>query len=281
MLIIHDGNSDFFGAHESHTLEDGSECGVHIQGGERRLLCLTPRTFASGEHPFAVPFSQSGIDLGFGAGVTIPESEWQARIQELTAKEARIDDQCNFPPSDQNGLSYCWTNSANNAATTKRVMQGHPFVQWSAASVGALITGYRNVGGNGGDSLQYLAEHGSVDAKLWGNNDLNRSLDNPQTQGNRQFHKVLKFIECQNQAERISCGLAGFPRINDYAWWGHSVMGVTPRWIDGTIADAIRNSWGDWGEKNKYGQPGFGAIQGGKMETDGCYAVIEVTAANQ
>lgn len=263
-------------------LEDNRVIGAHIHNGEDRLLSAVPRPamYGPGRIPGVVPFSQSSIDAGFGAGVTIPKSEWQARIQEIEERESGVDHWCNFDPWDQNGLPYCWCNGGTQAASTKRVMQGHPFVHISAASVGGPVSGYRRVGGWGGDTINYLSQYGGVDAKYWPNNAVDSSLDNTQTKENRKNYKVLEWIEATTWEEQITVGLLGFPSSCDYSWWSHVVMGCRPVWVDGDVAWLIRNSWGQWGNKNKWGKYGFSVLQGSSHAMGNpCLAIRQVTAS--
>src|SRR5689334_6265914 len=103
MLVINDTNwRKLVGPHVDVRLGD-RYIAAHVTGGENRLLSAIPRPASQQRgHVFgATPFSQSGIDAGFGAGVTIPRSEWQARIQEIEERESGVDHFCNFDPWDQ------------------------------------------------------------------------------------------------------------------------------------------------------------------------------------
>lgn len=283
MLVINDTNyHKLVGPELDVRMPNGRLIGARTHGGEARLLSAIPRPASQGPgHVYgATPFSQSTIDAGFGAGVTIPKSEWQARIKEIEDLESGCDHFCSFDPWDQNGIPYCWCNGGTQAASTKRVMQGHSFIHFSAASVGGPVSGYRSVGGWGGDTINYLSKYGAVDEKLWPNNAIKSSLDTAEAKENRNNHKVLEWIECETWDEQITCGLLGFPSSCDYGWWSHVVMGCRPVWVDGTAAWMIRNSWGDWGDKNKYGKYGFAVLQGERHALgDPCLAIRQVTAA--
>jgi len=269
MLIINDDN---------YQSVIGNGKTVFAAGGTR-LLSLTDSPIPRGQHPNATPFSKSTIDCGYGVGVPMPKSARIELSKYLDEIEGQIEDHIDFPPYDQDGLPYCWNNAGCQAATTKRVMQGLPYVQYSSASVGCLASNYRIRGGYGGETLEVLTKVGAVNVKYWGNNAVSRSLDTDQTRKDRENHLVLEFIECENDDEMYTCLVLGMPTSNDYSWWRHVVMGSRHVVLDGDEACGIRNSWGNWGTKNKYGVYGFGVLQGRKASPDYCFAVRQVTAS--
>lgn len=245
-------------------------------GGAMRLLSLTPSPHGRGKQPGAIRFRDSAIDGGYGAGVPMPAS---ARIElgkYLDSIEGQIEDHIDFDPWDQNGLPYCWCNAGTQAASTKRRMMGLPHIPFSAASVGCIAADYRIRGGYGGETLKVLKELGAVDAKLWPNNAVKSSLDTPESQENRKHHKIIEFVECENDDEMLTALVLGYPTSNDYDWWSHVVMGC--RYVSEDEI-GIRNSWNGWGSKNKHGQLGFGRLQGRKKSPSYCFAIYQVTGS--
>lgn len=248
-------------------------------GGEPRYLALTPSAIPRGKHPHVTPFSKSSIDAGYGAGVVIPKADRIARARHLEQTQSRISDYCDFDAWDQNGTVYCWNNAGTQAASTMRRIMGLPFVKISAASVGAIATGFRMRGGYGGEALKVLTELGGVDEKMWPNNSISRSLDNAETRENRKYHVVIEWIECETWDEVATCSVLNMPMSCDYGWWSHVVMGceILPE-DDEPLR--IRNSWSEnWGDKNKHGKGGFSVLKGGRRVPDYCFAIRQVTAS--
>lgn len=248
-------------------------------GGEPRLLALLPSPYLRGNQPGTTRFRDSSIDAGYGAGTVIPKADRIARAKHLEDTQSRISDYCDFDAWDQNGLPYCWNNAGTQAASTARRIQGLPFVHFSAASVGAIAANYRIRGGYGGEALEVLTKQGAVDAKLWPNNAVKKSLDTAPSQENRTHHKVVEWIECETWDEVATCAVLNMPMSCDYGWWSHVVMGceILPQ-DDEPLR--IRNSWSEnWGDKNKHGKGGFSVLKGSRRVPDYCFAVRQVTAS--
>jgi hypothetical protein len=250
-----------------------------LAGGAWRHLSLVPSPHKRGEQPRAVRFRDSSIDGGYGAGVVIPKADRIARAKHLEETQSRISDHIDFDAWDQDGIPYCWCNGGTQAASTFRRMMGLPFVHFSAASVGAIASGYRIRGGYGGETLEVLSDLGAVDVKMWGNNAVSRSLDTPESQENRKHHIVTEFVECETWDETATCAVLNLPMSCDYNWWSHVVMGceILPNENEDL---RIRNSWSEsWGDKNKHGKGGFGILRGSRRIPSYCFAVRQVTAS--
>jgi hypothetical protein len=222
-------------------------------------------TFGRGlELPFGA--SYEGAADPFPAELLIPESEWQARIQEAEARgenlSARI--RGKIPEKNQDRLNYCWIFGPTQAAEVKRFLEGLEYVSLSPASVGAQVKNFKNVGGWGREGLEFAAEHGWVPSATWPDTALDRSL---LTDANKQLALDFRVTEWtvlapRNKAQLVSMLLRLNPVAVGYNWWSHEVLAVEPVWLDGTVALRIRNQWKGWGDQN------FAVLQGSKMIPD-------------
>lgn len=239
--------------------------------GERRLRGRIPRDYSRvpyGACPYAAPF-----DLPL-----IPRGEWQARCEEMERTKSRLSDLMRFykvPSLDQNGTNYCWTNGVVTAMYAVRALNGLPHVDLSSASVAAPIKGFRNVGGWGAESLEYITQHGVAPASLWPPNAISRQYDNEESRAARKHHVIGEWYELQprNLDQLITCLLLRIPVAVGFDWWGHEVCAIDPVWHNGAIGTRIRNSWGP-----DYGDSGFAILQGNKQLPDDAVCPRVVTA---
>ena len=98
----------------------------------------------------ATVYAYGGTADPFPAELLIPESEWQARIQEMEERKSRVSDliiQAGLPSHDQDGVPYCWIHGPTGAMEALRVIQGQPMVALSATSSGCIIKNFRSEGG--------------------------------------------------------------------------------------------------------------------------------------
>ncbi|NBW16500.1 MAG: hypothetical protein EBR82_51815 [Caulobacteraceae bacterium] len=214
----------------------------------------------------------------FPASLLIPQSEWQARIQEMEASKSRLSDMirlANLPPKDQASTNYCWINAPTHACEIVRLQQGQPMVILSPASAGAQITNYRNVGGWGKDGLQFIVDHGLVPVDKWPANAINPKYATPENLQLAKQYRVVEWTELKprNLQQLMSMLLRRIPVAVGYNFWSHEVVAVDPVWIDGGPAIRIRNSWKGWGDY------GFGILQGSKALPDDAVAPRTANAA--
>jgi hypothetical protein len=84
----------------------------------------------------------------------IPESEWQARLDEQIKDKAQLsnvrDTGMNgqpIPSRDQNGKGFCWAHSGVSAHLIARAVMGEPYADLSAYALACIIKKYRDEGG--------------------------------------------------------------------------------------------------------------------------------------
>jgi len=245
--------------------------------GLMRAKGLVPRDWD--KHPQGCLAMAPSFDLDL-----IPESEWPARIAEQEATQSslqHIRDKGNFGGQiqsyDQNGKGYCWAHSSTSAVTLARAVNNEPYVPLSAYAVACIIKNYRDEGGNGIDSIQFIADRGIPSAQFWPMQSMDRSHDNPQTWANAGLHKCVKFLDCSDdqslRRQQIATALLlNLPVIGDADWWGHSICFTR---LLGPHKTRIWNSWGD-----SWSQAGMGDLADSKAFPDAAWVVV-VEAVSQ
>lgn len=216
-------------------------------------------------------YAYGGVAEPFPQELLIPESEWQARIQEMEERKTRLSDlmtQAGLPCKDQARTNYCWINAPVHCLEIVRVLQNQKTVVLSPASAGAPIKNFTNQGGWGKEGLEWIVERGVCPVDLWPANAIDRTY---YTDANRQAaldYRVTEWWELRprNKAEHISCLLRRIPAAVGLNYWSHEVTDYEPVWIDGTVAVRFRNSWTmDWPQS---GAMGYSIRQGSRMLAD-------------
>jgi hypothetical protein len=227
--------------------------------GEFKRHGLMPRNFKTKPTGYCAFAPKFDIPL-------IPESEWQGRLDAQKAARARLSDiretgmfGSRIPSRDQDGKGYCWAHSSTGAALLLRARDNQPYADLSAFAVACMIKGFRDEGGCGIDSTEFIATKGIPTAEFWPQQSMRRDCDNPQTWENAAQNKFIEWMDFGNPgsdqmwAMQVTCALLAIPVVIDLNWWGHSVcqMDVTslkPRKI------LILNSWGDSWSENGAGE---------------------------
>ena len=230
---------------------------------------VTPAGFSTGyKGMYSGSMTAADISTPFPAELLIPESEWQARIQEMEERKSRVSDilaQAGVPVLNQANTNYCWAFAPTMCLMAMRAVQNQPMVVLSPASVAAPITKYRNVGGYGGDSLQYIIDQGLAPESMWPQTAIDRRYDTEASRTARAEFKATEWwsLRPRNVQEQISCLLRRIPISTGLNYWAHQVCDVDPVWVNGRIGVKFRNSWSaDWGED------GYGIRQGNKLPGD-------------
>lgn len=254
-----------------------------VVDGEKKLHGLVPRNFDS--HPVGCFANAPALPDKY----LIPRGEWKDRLVQQKSDSARLIEVRNrgkdggpFPSLDQNGKGYCWAHSSTSAITFVRAIMGLPYVQLSAYAVACKIKNFKDEGGFGAQSAQFIAEKGVPSAEFWPLQSMNKANDNSKTWANAKENRFLEFHDLDPQAENyldqfVSCLLHGWVLITDFNWWGHSVctfmleeLGMT--WEE--ITSWILNSWSD-----KWSQKGAGMLKGKKARPDACLVAKVATAS--
>ncbi len=245
--------------------------------GEVKRRGLKPRNFRAnpvGSYEFAKPFDMP----------LIPESEWQSRLDAQIAAKAQLSDVRNrsgpgggpIPSRDQNGKGYCWAHSSTSAALIVNAVAGEPYADFSAYAVACIIKGYRDQGGWGAESLEWIAENGLPTSATWPQQSMSRSNDNPAMRAEAKKHRFTEWMDLAESGslvkqQLVTCLLLGLPVVVDYSWWSHSIcaldlVSLSPFQI------RIWNSWGDSWSAN-----GTGILEGSKAIPNGALAAMVMT----
>lgn len=265
MKIYDESNDAELLAHHDEKLADGTTVGVHVVGGHKRYLARVPTMSGRALMAAAPKFADSFP--------TIDRAEWPERIKEQKAKKRRVSDFQYFAPHDQDGLPTCWANGPAHAFTTMRVIQGLPLVYISACSLAVPISG-GHVGGDEWDAGHYLQKYGGASFDAWDNNDTSRSLDDTAAVNeSRKRHMAFNLYAIEGSAtERFNqyatACLYGWPSALAFNRWSHVISGGDLGQDGSRFFGWNRNNWGDWGENNDLGMPGYIAQAEGSWTPD-------------
>ncbi len=204
--------------------EDGSPATIPIEGHLKGRL---PRDYEK------VPHGALEGAMPFPSDWYIDEANWPSIIQERDAAFARVSDRLRnslpyIPSLDQDGTNYCWCNAVVGCVQAVRAGMNEPYVPLSACSVAAIVKGYSNQGGWGGEALKYIVDNGIAPLEMWPNSTsgIRRTYDNADTKAARVNYKVTEWWDLKNGDFKavMSCILRGIPVAIGLDWWGHEVM---------------------------------------------------------
>lgn len=225
----------------------------------------------------------------------IPESEWDARIDQQEAEESSLEhvwrraDNGKVPIClDQNGAGYCWSYSCGSSVMVARAKANQPFVRLNPHSTAAIIKRGRDEGGWCGLSCEFVSQFGMAPEGTppsgWPIHSRDVSLDTPEMRAvMAQFQVKESFMDLTKKAwdrniswNKLVSVLLGLndPCQVDFNWWGHSVCALRVVRVErGSYGLLILNSWKGWGND------GMSILRGGKEKPDGAVAIRSVMAA--
>ena len=187
-----------------------------------------------------------------------------------------------------------------------RAKQGQPYKRLSAFMVGCIIKDYKDEGGWGAQGIDFIAENGVPDVSFWPEKSMKRSNDNAAMRANAALHKTegvwadmaaAEYDRNLSTDQSVTSLLLGNCNIEDYNWWGHSVLiiglalaaGGVPlggipdlRSLDmnnerdmkvmGDVVNKVGiNSWTDgWGDLGEF------TLTGTKAQSNGGVALVSV-----
>lgn len=248
--------------------------------GEQKKMGLIPRNYRQnpvGSYAHAKPLPEKLI---------IPRKDWANRLAQQKHDNARLIDIRNIgmggkpiPSRDQNGKGYCWAHSSVSAMLLARAVMNEPYADLSAFAVACVIKKYRDEGGWGAESLEYIAEHGVPTSKYWPQQSMSKSNDNDAMRENAKLHRFTEWydLEPKNLDHFVTAMLNNWPVVSDFDWWGHSVCTMSLENVGDNVSDLetwILNSWGDGWSAN-----GAGKLKGKKALPDAMLAARVATAS--
>lgn len=240
--------------------------------GNIRKTGLIPRDYSK------VPHGHLAYAPAFNLPL-VPRDQWATLIAQKDAANSWLDsvrDAGNFgkpiPSLDQNGCGYCWAHSSTHCVMLVRALNNQPYVPLSAYMVAAIIKGGADEGGNGIDSLEFIAQNGICDQKLWPQGNRNvRSLDTPACRADAKLHVCQEWMDLDPsnmESQLVTCLLNDIPVVFDSDGWGHSICAVRVKFNGNKIDTKIWNSWGDAWQSNGMGwisEQGYSAIPDGAV----------------
>lgn len=249
-------------------------CHVNPSGVTIGSYGLEPRNYST--HPVGYLAQARPFDLPL-----IPRSEWRDRLAALKAARAQLTDIRDrgmwgqpIPSRDQNGYGYCWAHSSTSACLLQRAVQGQPYADLSAFAPAAIIKGYRNRGGWGAESLEWIADNGIPTSETWPQRACDRKYDTPAMRAEAAHYKITEWMDMEprNVDQLVTCLLLNIPVVSDFNWWGHSVcsadlVDIDPNSPERSIQTIVWNSWGD-----SWSAHGMGKLEGRKAIPDGMIA---------
>lgn len=220
---------------------------------------------------------------------TIPKSEWSDIIKFNTETKSRLIDIRNIGDNgrpikslDQNGQGYCWAYGTVGAQTILRAKSNLPYRRLSAHAVACKIKNFRDEGGWGALSLDYIAKYGTPTVEYWKEKSMSRQYDTEETWRDASLRKITEGWVDLNAAvydrdlsfeQMMTLLLMKIPVVCDFNWWGHCVVALDAVEIErGSFGPLIWNSWTDgWGDN------GTGVLQGSKGIPDNAVAPRAIT----
>jgi hypothetical protein len=208
----------------------------------------------------------------------IDKSEWRDRINAKQKDQAQVSDLLIYkklPPKNQASTSYCWNTAPVGGYEAQRVIMNMPYVEFSNASVGGPVTGFKDRGGWGDDALDQMENAGVCPSEFWPNNAINKkyyTAENKQRAMENRIADGWWKLEGGHIEQVASLALQNIITQVGYDWWGHEVYVCDLLW-DGDFMFRIRNSWGDIPDFPN----GFGILKGRKMIPSDAVAFRQVT----
>jgi len=248
--------------------------------GQPRLLNARPPQQAYGQ--------VAGVRAVEDVVTLIPRDEWRDRIKEIDEQGSWLKNAAGeLPVKDQNGLGYCHAYGTISPMEIARKIQGYPYVELSAESVGGIVTNWRNEGAYPEDDLAVAVKYGACAQSFMDKpHSLNSKKWKEGWEKNALKHRALEWFDLRVPNKTfdavVTCILLRFPIGLGYAWWGHFVHGgFKARYNASKKCFDIenRNSWG-----KSYGDNGYFWLQEGERNGQGtpdwAFGIRHVTPSN-
>jgi hypothetical protein len=221
----------------------------------------------------------------FPSSLMIDEAEWPERLKEQQANFASLWDLREkyydlLKSYNQNGYGLCWAFSSTKAvAYSQIVMNPGSGVRLSAWWVAGKVKGWRDQGGWGLESTEYIAQHGVPTESTCP--AYSSKYDTPTVANEAMLRRVTEWYDGtdsrdQNRHIMVSMFLMGWTGALDYNHLGHSMCGCRLVSIDPLVIDCDNS----WGSIDQYGEKGCYRLSGSKAIPDGIVVpVISMPAA--
>jgi hypothetical protein len=225
---------------------------------------LIPRDYSThpvGCYAFAPEFPDSEL---------VPESEWADRLKENRDTKSglldlRTDHYDVLKSLDQNGFGLCWAFSSTKAVMYLRALMNEPPERLSAWYVAGQIKGWRDEGGWGAASLEFIVKNGVPAMEKCPK--YSRSAVAADAADNAKLHAVTEWWDGSDdprlaQKQLISMLLKRVPCVVDLNDMGHSMCAIDVESLN-PVKIIYDNSWGEQGDRGLY------VGQGARARPDG------------
>jgi len=245
--------------------------------GVVRLCLAVPPSAPIGEMPHTIAFPDR----------LVPRSEWDDRIAEKDREKSWLYDLVAgvIPCKDQASLGYCHAYGYTAAGECCRAIQGHPYVDLSAESIGGPVTNWRNRGADPSDDLAQFATVGACPAAFM---DAPHSLSPSRWKPGWET-EAAKYIATEIWDMRagpgykgmafdfaVTMALLGLAGGVGFSWWTHFVSGPYKVRKSGRNYEILpRNNWGP-----RYGENGFFWLSEGRGTPDWSGCIRQMTGVD-
>lgn len=237
-----------------------------------------PKEYGRGYIPAPEGFGSIAED--FPDEWLIPESEYQARIQEAEEKGERQSDMAlnaGLPCKDQARTNFCFGNAPVHTLEYARMRQNQGYIELSAASVAAPLSDFRNNGGSGTEAMERIGDVGVMPVSVYPLNLVNgRQYFTDENLKIAAKFRHTKWVNLRTKQQKFSYLLRRMGiSSSGWPWWEHETADYDVIMLDGEAALRGRNSWA-----MSYSYKGFFIVRGSRLNFDECIAPIDAIASN-
>lgn len=221
-----------------------------------------------------------------GEVAIVPMEEWPDRIadKERTKSSLRhIWEDSGIGILDQNGYPFCHGFAALMTVLMHRAKQGLPYVELSASSIAAPVTGYRKAGAWIGDDLKQIVNVGVAPLSLIPMLTYKKADFPPGWEQVAAQYKVTEFTDLRSRdfVQQGSALLQNHVVSVGQSYWGHAVPQFALRDLNNGRKATDHNRYGvdlpnSWGEN--WGDRGWVTQTGSKKFADDAYICPQVKA---
>ncbi len=189
----------------------------------------------------------------------IPKSKWRDLIkmqEDNQSSPLHIHKQAKVPILNQKRTNYCWIHGVAAGMMNRMAHSGiRPVPHLSPCGTGARGKNFRNVGGWGGEAIEYNEKYGMPTTETWPEGVIDPDLVTHEMELDSKPNHIAEFEELPSE-QIIALGSAlldptgAKPVTGGLMWWGHLICFLRVRWEDGQFVFDFVNSWDEtWAMK--------------------------------
>lgn len=162
-----------------------------------------------------------------------PRSQWREIIEQRTKEKSRLSDfwrsgteSKELVGANQRSYPFCWAFAPTNAVMLRRRAMGLPTPLLSGTSVACPVTGFRQRGGYGAESLKQIAEVGICFNSDWPETSISRSYYTTANMSKAKVNRFTDWVECDIGVfeQLVACVFANIPCFIGVPNWRHEVV---------------------------------------------------------